>query len=686
MIFSNHPERLADSSLRQQAPETRRSKTARARLRKFRRLAIEALEEKRMLTTLMVTSLSDAPIEDLAGDDELSLREAIEAANTDTSVDGSPAGNGADTIHFAPNLSGGTIALAGMSLWIADDLSIHGLGEGALTISGDNTTGIYEVDFDVSLEITDQTIRDGHADGFSVGAAVYNAGVVTLNRVTMANNHSEGNGGALFNEDGASAIIAKSTFSLNTAGASGGAISNYAGSNGRYGSLTITDTVFSENSAGAGGAIWNDGPATISDSRFVDNTARAWGGGIAHARNDLAISNSTFANNSSGSFGGGLDNSSRGVVTITNSTLTGNSTGSEGGAIENFGGDVRIANSTISGNSSNGQGGGIFSLGGLQISNSTIVQNHADADGNGSGSGGGIYVFNTSSRPNPILDNSIVAGNMHGANDNSTNDDVAGSLDPTSRHNLIGDAATTGGLLDGVNGNLVGSGGVGVIDITLVLDPNLADNGVPTWTHALVDDSPAIDSGDNAKATDAEGNPLNFDQRGGSFARIAGEVVDLGAFEVQPPQEIKLDVKPGSAQDPINLASQGMATVAILTTDEFDAARVDVSTVIWAGANVARKNDDSFFASLEDTDGDGDLDLVLHFQLVETDLFDAYEDLLRGDLEDGKLDARVQSVDVAIVGLTKDGAAFRGFDSIDLFLAGKHLNDRFPNAKWTRRR
>ena len=45
-------------------------------------------------TTIYVTTTSDA----IAADDLCSLREAVIAANTDSAVDGCPAGSGADTI------------------------------------------------------------------------------------------------------------------------------------------------------------------------------------------------------------------------------------------------------------------------------------------------------------------------------------------------------------------------------------------------------------------------------------------------------------------------------------------------------------------------------------------------------------------------------------------------------------
>jgi len=79
------------------------------------------------------------------------------------------------------------------------------------------------------------------------------------------------------------------------------------------------------------------------------------------------------------------------------------------------------------------------------------------------------------------------------------------------------------------------------------------------------------------------------------------------------PREVEIDVKPGSVRNPINPASKGLIPVAILTTDEFDAACVDPGTVKLAGASVAvRGKAGKFMAHLEDVDGDCDFDLVLH--------------------------------------------------------------------------
>ena len=55
-----------------------------------------------MLATITVTSLADNTI----ANGQVTLREAILAAENDQSIDGSTAGSGADTIQFASNLSG----------------------------------------------------------------------------------------------------------------------------------------------------------------------------------------------------------------------------------------------------------------------------------------------------------------------------------------------------------------------------------------------------------------------------------------------------------------------------------------------------------------------------------------------------------------------------------------------------
>src|SRR4051812_31500608 len=92
----------------------RAARAARAALRAAARAAVPALEplEGRVLfANIVVTDLGDVT----ATDEKVTLREAIQAAETDMSVDGSTAGAGADTITFAAALTASadaTITLA----------------------------------------------------------------------------------------------------------------------------------------------------------------------------------------------------------------------------------------------------------------------------------------------------------------------------------------------------------------------------------------------------------------------------------------------------------------------------------------------------------------------------------------------------------------------------------------------
>jgi hypothetical protein len=296
--------------------------------------------------------------------------------------------------------------------------------------------------------------------------------------------------------------------------------------------------------------------------------------------------------------------------------------------------------------------------------------NRADADGDGSGTGGGIYNYDTFFRPAvTLLNNTLLAGNLMGAVGSDSSNELTGEdVDPASSHNLVGNAATAGGLTHGAGGNIVGNAGSGTIDIATVIDPNLADNGGPTLTHALVEGSPALGAGDNDKAVDEDGNPLVYDQRGEGFARIYGGTVDIGAFEEQP-LSVQIDVKPGSDPNSINLSSNGLIAVAIFTTDDFDASRVDGSTVVFAGAGAVH-------SALEDVDGDGDLDMVLHFQVQDTILADIYAQLLENDIDgDGILDSSRQALAVSLFGETVNGEEIVGTDEVDLFFSGKALRD-----------
>lgn len=86
---------------------------------------------------------------------------------------------------------------------------------------------------------------------------------------------------------------------------------------------------------------------------------------------------------------------------------------------------------------------------------------------------------------------------------------------------------------------------------------------------------------------------------------------------LEPPvvseEEVEIDIKPGSYPNSINLKSNGVVPVAVLTTMDFDASIVDPATVEFAGASPLRW-------AMCDVDEDGDDDMIFHFKTQELNL------------------------------------------------------------------
>jgi cysteine-rich repeat protein len=235
-------------------------------------------------------------------------------------------------------------------------------------------------------------------------------------------------------------------------------------------------------------------------------TSSGGAGGAAFGRGTIHLINSTVTGNTAGNGGGlGIIHDpafAPGVLTLTNSTVTGNSAVNGGGIWGQ--GKVTLTNSTVSGNSANLRGGGIGNryvlgtgIGYVNLINSTVTGNTANE-------GGGIFSKIDGSDGNPegdsiILLSSIVAGNPSGDN--------CGGGPITDEGNNFDDDGTCGAGFGTITG----------------LDPDLADNGGPTRTHALLAGSSAIDA--------AGACGLDTDQRG--FPRDDG-ACDSGAYEYSP--------------------------------------------------------------------------------------------------------------------------------------------------------
>ena len=116
----------------------------------------------------------------------------------------------------------------------------------------------------------------------------------------------------------------------------------------------------------------------------------------------------------------------------------------------------------------------------------------------------------------------------------------------------------------------------------------------------------------------------------------------LSFAETPQPNAVELDITPGGDPNSISPKSKAVISVAVLTTDTFDATTIDPLSVQF-GPNGATETHNR--GHIEDVDGDGDDDMVLHFRTQETGI-------QCGDTQ------------VGLTGMTVDGQEIEGDDSI----------------------
>ncbi len=278
-------------------------------------------------TTITVTSNLDST----SGDGLCSLREAVIAANTDTTVDACPAGHGADTITLLPGVYPLTVAGRGEQLAATGDLDIY--ADLTLAGAGPETTLIDGSRLDRVLEVRG-------------GAAVQVSGVAITNGDADAN--AEDGGGIYVNG----------------------------------GQLILTNSVLRDNAGQYGGGlrVENDGSATVIDSRLTHNTGLTGGGlyvGSYTGQATAVVSNSLIDDNiasgsSLGSNGGGVRVSGNGDAALVNTTVSANRATLNGGGIfaDHI---VRLYNVTVTANVADSDADGAGNGGGLAISAGTPV-------------------------------------------------------------------------------------------------------------------------------------------------------------------------------------------------------------------------------------------------------------------------------------------------------------------------
>jgi CSLREA domain-containing protein len=455
-------------------------------------------------TTYTVNTLADHAVGNCNPAD-CTLREAIVEANGNA---------GADVINFQAGLTGTITLLAaqGGQLLITEGVTINGPGARILSISGNGTSRVFQINPLLLAPTTTANISGLTITG-GVGAINTIAGVPV----------TPGPGGGILNTGGA-------TLNLTDVNLSGNNIP-------LYGAVAINLLV--------GGGVATVGTDTVTTTTNIlrctiaNNTAVGGGGGVTNIGTQINLLG--------------------GTSTISNSTITSNVTAGAGGGILNTLGTLNLTNDTISDNSSVVAGGGVVNLVGVppvgvvNLRNTIIARNNAKIVG-------GILsltddvlgIFNSQG-------NNLIGNNLNATASFAASVFIGTTPQPNVQGDLVGSISVGTTVIDPRLGAVQNNGGQTNTRALL--------SGSPAIDHA--NNCVTVAGANPCGTLNTPPIQLLTDQRSTGFSRLTGAFVDIGAYELQgAPTDLVLIVNTLSDHAP-NGCTVGDCTLreAILDTN-----------------------------------------------------------------------------------------------------------------------
>jgi CSLREA domain-containing protein len=450
----------------------------------------------------------DVTNDELNGDGDCSLREAVQAANTNAAVDECEKGQGAKRDVVKLKAVGYTVGPGSTNEGNNADGDLDVTGGGPLTVEGkglDETSITDTTDEDRILDLT-VTASNLMVDGLRLSSGDVtplaflearggNVRAQAGSKLTIRNSEIAGGdayiGGGVYGEDSSRITISNSHFEVNDATGSGGSLALQETAKGTVNRTTLQQSdVTSSAESVRGGIIAAAGDKlTVVDSILQGSSATA--SGAAHA-----------------AFGAGIWATTD--LVVKRSLIQGNGTsadednvGEHGGGIFLQGGELTVVNSTFfnnragEGGDNDGSGGAIFvAAGSAEVSHTTLDANNATSIGDAFGGTSGSLLFRQSvveDSEDPCSGTPIFSGGYNVTEDDDVDCDFIGSDAP--------DAVT----------------GLG----------SVSDNGGPTLTIPI---SPTSVAKNYVPKAPCKQHAKFEDQR--KFQRPKGKKCDAGAFEL----------------------------------------------------------------------------------------------------------------------------------------------------------